>query len=169
MLVKDIIKIASEMRPGNDFDTEIVERWIDECDASIQLEIALKKPDEVIRLRPTVWESDKEYKKGTRVGVIVSGEYNVFVAKKDIISRILPQDDGDNWVNVPYETYVTHPHDKLYYLYVIAMMDYANHEYDKYNNDMAVYNASYDEFAKYWQRKYRYKCKEGYDAYRSDV
>ena len=64
MLVKEIINIANKMRPGNDFDSEIVERWIDECDASIQLNIALKKPDEIIRLRPSLWESDKNYKKG---------------------------------------------------------------------------------------------------------
>lgn len=166
MLVKYVIKIAREMRPGNDYDNEIIEQWIDECDTSIQLEITLKKPSEVIRLRPPLFEKGREYKKGTRTGVIISGEYNVFVAKEDVTSQVLPQDDTDNWDNVPYETYVTHPHDRLYYLYVIAMMDFANHEYDKYANDMEVYNAAYDEFAKWWQRKYRYNFKEGHDAYK---
>jgi hypothetical protein len=168
LLVKDVIKIAKEMRPGNDYDNEIIERWIDECDSDIQLNIALKKQNEIIRLRPELWERNKKYKKGTRVGVIISGDYNVFVAKNDVTSQVLPQDDADNWENVPYETYVTHPHDKLYYLYVIAMMDFANHEYDKYANDMEVYNAAYDDFAKWWQRKYRYNFREGYDAYKAE-
>ncbi len=157
------------MRPGNDFDSEIVERWIDECDASIQLNIALKKPDEVIRLRPPLWESDKNYKKGTRVGVKLSGEWNVFVALNDVTSSVSPQKDETNWKRVPYETYVGFPHDKLYYLYIIAMMDLANHEYNKYANDMEVYNAAYDEFAKWWQRNCRYKHKEGYDVYKSET
>lgn len=154
------------MRPGNDFENEIVERWIDECDASIQLEVALKKPGEVIRLRPPLWEKGTEYKNGTRIGVNISGEYHIFVAQNDVESQITPQDDAESWKEVPYETYVTFPHDKLYYLYVIAMMDLANHEYDKYKNDMQVYNAAYNEFAKWWQRNYRYTHKEGYDAYK---
>lgn len=168
MLVKDIIKTANEMRPGNDFDNEIVERWIDECDANIQIEVICKKPHEVVRLRPLHWESGKEYKKGDRVGVKMSGEWNVFVAKNDTASDISPQNDADNWENVPYETYVTFPYDRLYYLYVIAMMDFANHEYDKYANDIAVYNSAFDDFAKWWQRTYGYTAGEGYDEYKSD-
>ena len=168
MLVKDIIKTASQMRPGIDFDTELVERWVDECDTSIQINVALKTPKEIIKLRPEKWEKGKSYSKGERVGVIISGEFNVFVAINDTDSNTTPQDDVDNWRQVPYETYVKHPHDKLYYLYVIAMMDFANHEYEKYANDTMVFNEALDDFAKYWQRKYRYSHKEGYDAYYTD-
>ena len=168
MLVEEIKKIANDMRPGNSFDDELIERWIDECDASIQLEIAHKKPEEVIRLRAPLLIKGNNYKKGTRAGYIVSGEYTLFVAKKDVTNAILPQDDVESWEQIPFETYVGFPHDKLYYLYVIAMMDFANHEYEKYANDKEVYNAAYDEFAKWWQRKYRYTFKEGYDAYQAD-
>ena len=157
MLVKEIIKIASDMRPGNNFDSETVERWIDEVDAVLQLEVELKKPSEVIRMRPPLWERGKKYFKGERVGVKLSGEWRVFVAGDDVESEISPHEDAENWTEVPYETYVGFPHDRLYYLYVIAMMDYATLEYDKYVNDVAVYNAARDEFAKWWQRTYGYK------------
>jgi hypothetical protein len=75
---------------------------------------------------------------------------------------------NQEWKEVKIETYVGAPHDRIYYLYLIAMMDYANEEYDKYANDYAVYNEALDEFAKWWQRNYRYSYSEGKDEYYKD-
>ena len=167
MLIKDIIKIAAQMRQGNNFDNEVVERWIDECDASIQLEVAMKKPHEIVRLSPPKWESGKTYESGQRVSVRLSGDLHIFKAKKSVISEIEPDKDTEHWEEIPCETYVAFPHDRLYYLYVIAMMDFANQEYDKYANDITMYNSSLEEFAKWYQRTYGCNDNEGYNEYKS--
>lgn len=47
------------------------------------------------------------------------------------------------------------PHDKLYESYLCAKIDYANGEYDKYENTMAMFNSQYEEFKKWFATKYR--------------
>ena len=168
MKVYEIIDIASQMRPGNTYDNEIIEQWISELDAMIQIEIVGKKPSEIRKLRPDAWKKNKSYKTGDRISINDGGNVVVFVASENIKSEINPQSDS-RWVCSDYDTYVVHPHDRLYYLYVICMMDYANREYDKYVNDKALYNDALSDFAKWWQRKYRYTRKEGVDEYEIEV
>lgn len=47
------------------------------------------------------------------------------------------------------------PHDKLYPSYVMAMIDYHNGEYGKYQNSMAMFNAQFGEFSKWFATVYR--------------
>ena len=47
------------------------------------------------------------------------------------------------------------PHHKLYPEYIIARIDYANGEYDKYQNTMAMFNAFWGEFSRWFARTYR--------------
>lgn len=47
------------------------------------------------------------------------------------------------------------PHDKIYTAYLVAMIDFANNEYDKYGNTSAMYNAFYEEFVRWFARTYR--------------
>ena len=168
MKVYDIIGEAKKLRPGNEWDSEIVEKWIDRCDASIQLEVAHKMPDTLRKCIPDLWKHDKQYTYGDRVHQVVSGKKRVFVAKCVTIGSE-PKEYPQYWEEVPYETYVGHPHDKLYVSYIIAMMDYANRDFNKYTSDYAIYNADVEEFAKWWQRKYRYNFVEGSDPYETDV
>ena len=44
------------------------------------------------------------------------------------------------------------PHDKLYYAYLCAMVDFTNGEYDKYNNSIIVANAFMAEWAAWFNR-----------------
>ena len=46
------------------------------------------------------------------------------------------------------------PHDKLYRSYLYAMIDFANGEYDKYQNSMALYNAQMLEFTRWFIEMY---------------
>ena len=46
------------------------------------------------------------------------------------------------------------PHDKLYRPYLMAQIDFANADYDKYTNDMALFNAYYGEFVRWFARTY---------------
>ena len=162
MELKKVIDIAEELRPGNNWRSEVVEEWIRELDAEIQLEVCLKPIDKVIPIIPDKWKYGKKYSEGQRAAVRDGDEWKVYRARVDTLSE--PNTD-QTWEEFPAETYVGAPHDKLYYLYIIAMMDYVNEEYDKYANDYAVYNAALDEFAKWWQRQYRYKNTEEYDEY----
>ena len=168
MKVYDVINMASEMRPGNTYDNQIIEQWISELDAMIQIEIVGKNPSEIRKIKPEAWVANKKYKKGDRVSLTDGGKVIVFVATEDIVSETNPQSDS-KWIRGDYDTYVVHPHDRLYYLYVICMMDYSNKEYDKYVNDKALYNEALEDFAKWWQRKYRYTRKEGVDEYELEV
>lgn len=47
------------------------------------------------------------------------------------------------------------PHCKIYPEYIIARIDYANGEYDKYANTMQMFNAFWGEFSRWFARMYR--------------
>lgn len=47
------------------------------------------------------------------------------------------------------------PHDKLYLYYLTAMIDFANGEYNKYQNTMQVFNAAFGEFMRWYAQRYR--------------
>ena len=50
------------------------------------------------------------------------------------------------------ELLVPEPFDEIYPLWLEARIDYANGEYDKYNNSILMYNAAYDAYANYYNR-----------------
>ena len=164
MKVYDIIDMVETIRPGNVFEDKLLLRWLSECDASLQLEVTRKKPYELKRLVPEKWDRGLQYKTGDRVSHVKSGKVYAYTAKENNISAD-PCDNPDVWTEAELVTYVGFPHDNIYYLYLIAMMDFANMEYDKYANDSAMYESAVDEFAKWWQRTYSNTQKEGVDEY----
>ncbi len=46
------------------------------------------------------------------------------------------------------------PHDDIYGVWLQAQIDFANGEYDKYQNTMAVYNALWGDYLRYFARTY---------------
>lgn len=44
------------------------------------------------------------------------------------------------------------PYDDIYLRWLEAQIDYANGEYGKYNNSIAMYNAAYSAYANYYNR-----------------
>ena len=50
---------------------------------------------------------------------------------------------------------VNPPHDKLYEPYLAASIDFANGEYDKYQNSMQMFNAFYGEFMRWYADNYQ--------------
>lgn len=46
------------------------------------------------------------------------------------------------------------PYDKVYWMWVAAMIEFANGEYDKYQNTMQLVNDAYDKYAKWFHRKF---------------
>lgn len=50
---------------------------------------------------------------------------------------------------------VSPPHDKIYQAYLMAMIDFANGEYDFYQNTMQVFNAWFREYQRWYANRYR--------------
>lgn len=46
------------------------------------------------------------------------------------------------------------PYDDIYLRWLEAQIDYANNEYDKYNNSITTYNATYANFERYYNRNH---------------
>lgn len=55
---------------------------------------------------------------------------------------------------------VPHPYDEIYIRWLESQIDYANGEYGKYNNSMAMYNTAYNAFANYYNRNHMPKGKK---------
>ena len=47
---------------------------------------------------------------------------------------------------------ISAPHDDIYIKWLEAQIDYANREYDKYNNSLVAYNDAYAEYERYYNR-----------------
>ena len=50
------------------------------------------------------------------------------------------------------ELLVGFPYDEIYTWYLAARVDWQNQEFDKYNNDRALFNNAYDTFSDYYTR-----------------
>lgn len=48
------------------------------------------------------------------------------------------------------ELFVTSPYDEMYVLYLCSMVDFANAEYDRYNNDMTMLESVYGDYERYF-------------------
>lgn len=52
------------------------------------------------------------------------------------------------------ELLVPSPYDDIYIRWLEAYVDYSNGEYGKYNNSMAMFNAKYSSYEKYYNRNH---------------
>jgi hypothetical protein len=66
----------------------------------------------------------------------------------------------DENTNLATELLVPAPHDHIYVHWLEAQIDYANDEYDRYENTMDMYNTAYDNFKKYYNRTHMPKGKK---------
>lgn len=53
------------------------------------------------------------------------------------------------------ELLVGFPYDKIYVPYLMAMIDFANGEYDRYQNDKAIFDGFYGEYVRWFARVYK--------------
>ena len=51
------------------------------------------------------------------------------------------------------ELCVPYPYDQLYWLYVLAMMDYLNGDLGRYENGATMFNAAYQSYGKWLKRQ----------------
>lgn len=60
----------------------------------------------------------------------------------------------DSTENMETELLAKAPHDKIYYNYLCAMIDFANGEYSKYQNSMAMFNTVFSEYMRWYATNY---------------
>jgi hypothetical protein len=66
----------------------------------------------------------------------------------------------DETTSLETELLVPAPHDHIYIHWLEAQIDYANDEYDRYENTMDMYNTAYDNFKNYYNRTHMPKGKK---------
>lgn len=76
----------------------------------------------------------------------IEGKVRMEIQHEESFTPLVLPDDEDKMLAAPL------PYDKLYRYYLCAMIDYANGEYDKYQNSMAMFNESWGDYWRYWIR-----------------
>ncbi len=66
----------------------------------------------------------------------------------------------DDRTDMETEMLVPAPFDEVYLRWLEAQIDYANGEYDKYNNSILMYQTAYDGYANYYNRNHMPKGKK---------
>ena len=69
------------------------------------------------------------------------------LAIEDVVQYTWPKDAAVTLLAKP-------PHDKIYWVYLSAMVDFANGEYDKYQNTMQMFNQFFGEYMRWYARTY---------------
>lgn len=72
----------------------------------------------------------------------------MLIAPADIIQYEYEKDAETELLAAP-------PHNKIYWAYLTAMVDFANGEYNKYQNTMQVFNAYFGEYMRWYARVYQ--------------
>jgi len=72
----------------------------------------------------------------------------LLLAPEELITYGPETDDGTEMLTRP-------PHDKLYPAYLVAMIDFANGEYNKYQNTVQMFNSHFGEFQRWFALRYR--------------
>lgn len=60
----------------------------------------------------------------------------------------------DDTTDLQTELLVPEPFDEVYLRWMEAQIDYANGEYNKYNQSIQMYKAAYDSYANYYNRNH---------------
>ena len=66
----------------------------------------------------------------------------------------LPYEEGDLLTPSPYH--------KVYVYWLLVQIDLANSDYDRYNNDLQMFNSAWDEYGRYVSRKYKRERYKGF-------
>lgn len=69
------------------------------------------------------------------------------LAIEDVVQYTWPENAAATLLAKP-------PHDKIYWVYLSAMVDFANGEYDKYTNTMQMFNQFFGEYMRWYARTY---------------
>lgn len=99
--------------------------------------------EQVDRMRPNVYTDEDKYRWLGDLEGLIARE----VRGEDTPAPQVPK-DADGALSVGY------PFEDIYPLYVAAMMDFANREYDHYNNSLAVFQERYEQYKAWYIRNH---------------
>ena len=102
--------------------------------------------DEVDEVKPNPFDNDTKTRWLNESEGTVQTEV-VLLASVDVIQYTYATDQNVQLLVDP-------PHDKLYGVYLAARIDFANGEYEKYQNTMQLFNEFFDEFVRWYARNY---------------
>lgn len=100
----------------------------------------------VDEVKPNAFSNEEKTRWLNEVEGMVQTEVLLF-ASEEVITYSYEQDKDA-------ELLVQPPHDKLYPAYLEACVDYANGEYEKYQNTMQMFNAFFGEFIRWFALTY---------------
>jgi len=99
-------------------------------------------------LKPNVFSQSEKIRWLSVLDGIVKAEIiDTHEGAEDVVFR--PYDEK---TELTQELLIPHPYDEIYIRWLEAQIDYANGEYEKYNNSIAMYNAAYLAFERYYNR-----------------
>lgn len=130
MTLAELIAYVDQIRP-NAFDKEVETGWVSEIEHKIYDQV-------VSRAEPEHTESFEEYMNPQE---IPHGPYNY---EEDAERTLLVED----------------AHKAVYVTYLLAQMDYANMELERYNADAAMHQAAWDEYASEYRRNHMPRAHE---------
>lgn len=87
----------------------------------------------------TAWINEVEGMVQTEVMLFASAEVITYDYERDKDAQLL----------------VNPPHDKLYLPYLLAMLHFANADFDRYHNTITLFNSHYEEFMRWYALNYR--------------
>ena len=102
--------------------------------------------DYVDEIKPNAFSDDAKTQWVNECEGLVQTEV-MLLADTELISYSYDA-DKDN------ELLVKHPHVKIYWAYLTAMVDFANGEYNKYQNTMQMFNAFFSEYMRWFALNY---------------
>ena len=102
--------------------------------------------DNVDRVKPNAFDFADKVRWLNEVEGMVQSDILLFAPQEFITYG---SGDGER------ELIVEPPHDKLYEAYLIAKIDFANGEYKKYNNTVAMFNQALTEFTRWFADSFR--------------
>lgn len=100
---------------------------------------------------------------GLKYNTYTTTEKVAWLSRLDSLVKRMIIDTHEGWEDVSFGGYndktpqdtellVPAPFDEIYLRWLEAQIDYANGEYDKYNNSILMYKAAYDGYANYYNR-----------------
>lgn len=144
MKLQTAIEQADEMRPNMMAD-QLKVQYIQELDQQIYYEILLKHrhtaEEEVLPQYDPMPEDEED--EGAEEQESEGAEEP---AEEETEETPAEYEIPDVTLLVP------DPYSKLYKFYLMAHIDLKNHEYDKYNNDNALFETAYEEMHDWWRR-----------------
>lgn len=103
--------------------------------------------DFVDEIKPNAFSNEVKTRWLNECEGLVQTEVFLFAPKEILVYRY------EQHKNTP--LLVDPPHDKLYWTYLAAMVDFANGEYNKYQNSMQMFNSFFGEFMRWFATNYR--------------